>query len=67
MSQPNIEHNFHNEWEESKEEAKLIPQQTLRRININNSEQVKDVLERWIEVNSDNPYPKYRDRVELCK
>ena len=61
MSQPNIKHNFND----GREEIRLIPQQTLRRGSISNPQQAKDVLERWVEAHSDNPYPKYKDRVEL--
>jgi len=61
MSQPNIRHNVGD----GREETKLISQRTLRRGSIRNHDQAEDVLERWVEAHPDNPYPKYRDRVEL--
>jgi len=64
MSQPNIKQNTGDRREESKEEVKQIPQQTFR-TNISDPELAKNMLERWVEAHSNNPYPKYRDRVEL--
>ena len=49
------------------EETKETPDLEMKEASHIYSEETVEVLIRWLRNNRRNPYPKYRQRIELCK